>query len=385
MAMWGATPKWLQDFIAMSVDRVQGGVTPPPPHPDVSKHFRVLVGPVNYAGQGFQWSRALEVTGEVSAVNFVHVENNPLRYQVDYEARWRTSEHSRKWQRGLLNALGTDFTHVLVEASVPLVGGAFKSDMIKQVRAMEQRGAKVALIAHGTEARLPSRHAAGEPWSHLVGDMWTDIPNLERTVERNLRIIEDLNLPTFVATAGLLLDLPHAHFLGVIVDPAKWATDSRALVRRTPLVVHAPTQSHVKGTTLIEPRLTRLIDSGVLKYRRIDGKANSEMPRILAEADILLDQFRIGDYGVAACEAMAAQRLVIGHVSDQVRLEVERHAGVPLPIVEANPENVDEVLEQVLADRPRFAQIAATGPEFVRSLHDGRFSQRVLMDRFLRA
>jgi hypothetical protein len=380
---WKLVPKRAQDAIAAGIDRARGVTPPPPPIPDTTKPIRLLVGPVNYAGQGYRWSRAAEDSGLVSARNFVHMENNVLQYRADYLVTWRTAEHSRAWQRAMTAVLERDYTHVLVEACYPVLGGLFSGDMRKQVKLMQDAGVKVGMVGHGTDVRLPSTHMANEPWSYFHNDVWVSADLVEPVVAENLKLIEELQLPTFVSTAGLLIDIPWAHFLGVIVDVDKWATEVPLLTRERIKVVHAPTNPNAKGTLDIAPVARRLHDEGLIEYVELNGIPNDEMPRVFADADVILDQFRSGDYGVGACETMASGRIVLAHVSDQVRAEVERHAGIPLPIPETTIDTVEEVLRDIVARRDHYREIAAQGPDFVRRLHDGEFSRNILMSNFL--
>lgn len=381
--LWKIVPKFAQDAIASAVDRAQGIVPPAPPVPDTMRPARLLVGPVNYAGQGYQWSRAVETTGRVSARNYVHEANNPLGYAADYTVSWRTAEHSRTWQRAMIEALRKNYTHVLVEACFPVLGGLYAGDMRKQISLMHDAGLKVAFVGHGTDVRLPSRHAELEQWSFFRDDEWVAPELVEKVVAENLQLIDELSLPTFVSTAGLLLDLPAAHFLGVIIDPDKWANTSPLLERPRLKVVHAPTNPIVKGTGFIEPIARKLHDEGVIEYVELRGIPNDQMPSVFADADIVLDQFRVGDYGVAACETMASGRIVLAHVSDQVRSTVEAAAGMRLPIPEATIENLESVIRDIAARRDHYREVAALGPEFVRRLHSGDFSRDVLMREFL--
>ncbi len=138
-----------------------------------------------------------------------------------------------------------------------------------------------------------------------------------------------------------------------------------------PIVVHAPSKAIVKGSDLIDPVLTRLDAEGVIRYRRVHGVPAAGMPAIYREADIVLDQFRIGNYGVAACEALAAGRVVVSHVSPQVRDAVLTYSGRTLPIIESRAAGLEATLRHLI-DRPEEAMAAAvSGPEFVRGLHDG--------------
>jgi hypothetical protein len=107
------------------------------------------------------------------------------------------------------------------------------------------------------------------------------------------------------------------------------------------------------------------------------------MPAIYGAADIVLDQFRLGDYGAAACESMAAGRLVISHVSDQARAAVKAVSGFDLPILEANIDTLEQVLRGVLRNRDAARALAQRGPAFVQAVHDGSLARRVLHDHFL--
>ncbi len=383
--MWKIVPKPAQDAIAVTVDRARGVTAPTPPAPDRSLPARLLIGPVNYAGQGYRWARALETTGRVSARNYVHTENNVLEYDADYRVAWRTAEHSRAWQRSMLATIGTDFTHVLIEACFPVLGGMHSGNVRRQVELMQARGAAIGIVGHGTDVRLPSTHMAGSRWSYFHDDIWVPSALLEPSVAANLQLIADLELPTFVSTAGLLVDVPTAHFLGVVVEPDRWATQTRVLDHPRLRLVHAPTNPRLKGTPSLTPVVRRLEQEGLIDYRELRGIPNAEMPAVLAEADVVLDQFRTGDYGVGACETMAAGRVVLAHVTDQVRRVVEDRAGMPLPVVETTLDSLEEVLRDIAERRDHYRAVAQSGPEFVRRLHDGRFSRDVLMTHFIEA
>ena len=126
--------------------------------------------------------------------------------------------------------------------------------------------------------------------------------------------------------------------------------------------------------SILQGRVLRLADRGVIEYRRIEGLPPAEVPAALAEADVVLDHFGIGNYGVLTCQAMAAGRVTVSHVHERVRSRVPE----PLPVVEATPDDVGEVVERLLDDPDAAREQAARGPGFVARLHDGRHSARVL-------
>ena len=98
------------------------------------------------------------------------------------------------------------------------------------------------------------------------------------------------------------------------------------------------------------------------------------------DADIVLDQFALGSYGVLATQAMALGRVVVGHVIDEVREHVLEATGEPLPIIEADPDTLTKVIRGLLSDRAAARQAATLGPQFVAAVHSGPLSAGILAE-----
>jgi hypothetical protein len=288
---------------------------------------------------------------------------------------------SKSWQAAERRAVER-FTHVIVEAVRHPLGRSFDQTVEQQVTALRRSGVKVAMLAHGSDVRRPSVHAAAHEDSPFRDVQWSTTRELERTTRANLALLERLGLPVFVSTLGLLADLPGAEWLPVVVEASRWHAEREPLQNRRPIVAHVPSNGRLKGSDLVDPVLQRLHAEGLIEYLRVSGVPASEMPAVYARADIVLDQFRLGDYGVAACEALAAGRVVVGHIDDQIRAEVVKRTGRALPIVEARGATIERTIRGVLDDRPRFRSLAAEGASFVRAVHDGRMSAAA-MRRFL--
>ena len=350
--------------------------TPPLPATPV----RLYIAPANFAGQGFAWARAAERLPGVGAVNMAFVRKGGFAFPADDPVPEAVYGHSRRWQLRR-RAFVPRFSHVIIEAGRPLLGHLMGADPFTEAAWLASRGVRVAMVCHGSDIRLPSRHRVLEPVSPLTED-WELTPVLERQALELAARIDDFDGPVFVSTPDLLLDVRRARWLPVVVDAERWAAagSRRPLEREVPVVAHAPSSSRIKGTELIEPVLESLAARGLLEYRRVEGVPAERMPEVYGEADVVLDQFRIGNYGVAACEAMAAGRLVISHVSELVRAKAREAAGRDLPILEATPDSLEAVLLEVLAERDRARALAAQGPAFVRTLHDGDRSAEVLAE-----
>ena len=293
-----------------------------------------------------------------------------------------TYHNDPEWQRRQFESACTA-THVLIEAEEPPFGRLFRRSVEAQASALAEHGVDVAYLAHGTDVRLPSRHISNNPLSYYADDS-VYLPRAEQLAERNIELVRRSGRPAFVSTPDLLIDLPWAAWCPVAVDPARWAADER--VERRPgrplRVAHAPSVAAYKGTPLIMPTLEKLRDEGVIEFQLIQGVPSRDMPAVFANADVCLDQFRAGSYGVAACEALAAGCIVIGQVSDQVRKTVAEASGLDLPIVEATPETLEDELRRLAAVQD-LTEHRTRGVEFVRRVHDGTLSAQVLREHWI--
>lgn len=353
---------------------------PPPPDPPVTA-TRLYIAPVNWAGQAYQWARAVErFVPDVSAVTMVYGLPSDFAHPADIVVPVGAYLGSQRWQRRQYEAVSHGFTHVLVEAERQPFGAILDESVVSQIAKLRADGLMVAMLCHGSDIRLPSRHAAKNPDSPFRGGVFSLTKKLEAETKRNRAVLDELGLPVYVSTPDLLLDVPDAKWLPVVVEVEQWRAEIPSFERRRPVVAHAPSKGAIKGSELIDPLLSRLDDEGLLTYRRVQGVPANEMPSIYRDADIVLDQFRLGSYGVAACEAMAAGRLVIGHASGQVRDHVTDATGLALPIVQARAAELESVLRAVICDPRNSRDTAAAGQAFVETVHSGEMSAAVLAD-----
>lgn len=389
-------PRWINALIDSIADAPMSPIgrlatrqygTPAPtgsvPHSHFAdRPFRVLIAPVNYSGQGREWARALEEsTPEISAQNLAIDVPGGFSFDADLIVPVATYHNDSDWQQREFEAAASA-THVLIEAEEPPFGRLLGRSVAAQAQALLDRGVDVAYLAHGTDARLPSRHIRTNPWSYY-GDDSIYLPRAEALAARNIALLEKSGRALFVSTPDLLLDLPSARWCPVVVDPGRWAARRAERVKGAPLrVAHAPSVSAVKGTQLILPALERLADEKVITLDLVTGVPSANMPLRFADADVVIDQMRIGSYGVAAVEAMASGCVVVGHVSDDVRALIADQSGAKLPIVEATVDTIESVLRELATDHslePRRRH----GLDFVQRVHDGRLSSHVLREHWI--
>ncbi len=352
---------------------------PPPPVRLPDTAARLLVGPVNSAGQGHAWARAAERLPGVGARAMAVRGPRNFGFAADQSVPLGDYRWSRAWQRAQRRAVLADATHVLLESARPLFGDVEPGAVEAEVSALRAQGIHVALAFHGSDLRDPAAHRARERHSPYAEGLWALTPALTARARHARSLIAETGCSVFVSTPDLLLDVPEAVWLPVVVEPERWRTDAAPLAHGgRPVVAHAPSTAIVKGTDLIDGTLSALEAEGLIEYRRLEGLPSAQMPAAYGAADIVLDQFRIGSYGVAACEAMAAGRIVVSHVAAAVRERVRADTGLAVPIVQAEADQLEAVLRGLLADPSAALAAGAAGPAFVAAVHDGACSAQQL-------
>lgn len=350
----------------------------PPPVRPPSTEVRLLIGPRNFAGQGDRWARAAERLDGVGAVSMIAGDNGGLDFPVDYRVPDAVYTNSRRWGVRQRDAVAAGFTHVMIEAVSSMFGAASDKVVAREVDWLRARGVEVGMVCHGTDIRLPDRHAQLDEWSPFRDAPAEWVSRMRTRAEFNQRVLDRVAAPVFVSTPEMLLDRPGSRWLPIVVDVERWTTPSDVLSRDRPVVLHAPTNPLVKGTALIEPLVQRMHDAGAIDYRRVVRVPSSQMPALYSEADVVLEQFALGMYSVTSVEAMAAGRIAVAHVHDQVRDHVRATTGLDLPVVEATPATLSDVLDDIRSRPDHYREVAKRGPDFVRAVHDGRLSARAL-------
>lgn len=351
---------------------------------------RLAIGPANFAGQGWLWSRAVSEHAGVTAAN-IAVRTDASRIVFHADLPMTVSEWSRPASRA---AIAADFlqpsTHVLVEAARPLVAvdavdpgdhGHIAESARRDVEALLDAGKQVALLFHGSEVRDPAAHASLDAWSPF-GDPANDgLTGILAARVGSVRkaLLRDLDVVRYVSTLDLVDYVPGAVWLPVVVDRASLAAAPDALQGPIPVVGHAPTSSVLKGSRWIDPVLEKLDSEGVIRYRRFRSLPPAAVPRMLRDVDVLVDQIVLGNPGVLAAQGMAAGRLVVSHLPESVR----RRFPEPIPVVEANPSTLEEVMRAIASSPALYAETAAAGRRFARTFHDGRAAAQAFGPGFL--
>lgn len=133
----------------------------------------------------------------------------------------------------------------------------------------------------------------------------------------------------------------------------------------TPLIVHAPTNRKFKGSDYVDKATQAIRDKGNFTYKLVEKMSHSDALSIYQKADIIVDQLLVGTYGMFSVEAMAMGKPVVAFIREDVRAKLPKD----LPIVQATPETLSDVLLELVKDPKRRYELGKAGRKYVETYH----------------
>jgi hypothetical protein len=329
---------------------------------------RLAIGPRNMAGQAYLMCRAVERHLGIPAESF-SVDKSQFEFDVDHRITaeaWRDPA----WQVHQLHLIASRFTHVLAESGSGILGSLNGGFIDEQLQMLKQDNVRVAVMLHGSEIRDPNRHRTTPFSPYAEGDEL--IARLEQSVARLRAHLDGVDVPIFVTTPDLLLDIDGI-WLPVVIDVERWDSLDEAFQSDTPRILHLPTNGLLKGSRFIDPVLRKLEGEGLIEYMRPqDGMTAAETRQAIEAADFVIDGIVLGAYGVMSCQAMAAGRIAIANLRDLGSLRART------PIIDADPSTLEPTLREILSDRDSWKEYGEAGRNFVAEYHDGSFTAHQL-------
>ena len=134
----------------------------------------------------------------------------------------------------------------------------------------------------------------------------------------------------------------------------------------TVTIVHAPSDRGVKGTEFVCKAIDSLSDKYDLRFVLVEGKTQEEALNEYINADIIVDQLLCGTYGVFAIEGMAMGKPVITYITDEMKKQFPEE----LPIASANPDTIEQRLEELIVNAKLRKELGEKGREYAFKYHD---------------
>jgi hypothetical protein len=135
-------------------------------------------------------------------------------------------------------------------------------------------------------------------------------------------------------------------------------------------IAHAPSKRAVKGTEAVVAAVESLRARGApVELDLIEGVPNAEARLRYAAADVVVDQLRIGWYGMFAIESMALAKPVVVHLDEEAAAETEEAFGLALPLVRADEGKLEDVLATLVEQRAELPERGRRSREYVERVH----------------
>lgn len=157
------------------------------------------------------------------------------------------------------------------------------------------------------------------------------------------------------------------HYVKQAIDLEKYKyiekTDNNRL-----LIVHAPTSPEIKGTRYIIEAINNLKLKYDFDFELVQGLAHEEAVKVYRKADLIIDQILGGSYGLFSIESMALGKPVICWITDFMKEKYPKE----LPIISANPDNIEKKIEHLLKNRDCLPYIGIESRKYVEKHHNSK-------------
>lgn len=331
--------------------------------------LRILQCPVGQAGQPNILARALNELGHNAKV--VNVTRHKFDYKTDYlldnatggaEALEFLSYAIQHYDVFHFHARPFLWNHV---KTMPFPN-AWDIAMLKAA------GKKVIFHFRGQEARTSIEFKNSNPFHYVDDDehkLFTKFPDAQKKIY--------VDFITALADVSLAVDpeiqsyIPNSKIAPRAIDMEKWNMVG-VHSEDDPLIIHAPSRRAVKGTHIVEEAVQRLKSEGYqFRFQLVEGLTNSELRETMEKADIVVDQLRIGWYGVLSVEAMALGKPVIAYVRPDL-ISYFNSKCTQIPLVNANPDNFYDKLKELIVDYNLRRNLAEKARNYCEQIHDSK-------------
>lgn len=235
---------------------------------------------------------------------------------------------------------------------------------LEDIPLLKQCNKKIFMHNWGTDVRLLSRAKQLFPYAKSKNED-------ELSILRNIQYLANYIDDCIVADAELYEYIKdyynRVHFVRQALDLSLYKPDPTFEFRKTkPVIVHAPTASDFKGTDNVNAVIEQLKLKYDLEYKLVQNLSHEEAKEVYRSADIIIDQLHGNGHGMFSIEAMALGKPVITSISEFMADFYPKD----LPIISANPNNLEIKVEQLIKDYEMRIELGRRGRKYVEKYHD---------------
>jgi hypothetical protein len=340
-----------------------------------TKPLRVLHWPTDVGGHPSGLAsaeRRIGLNSTVAVIRRGHF-GYPVDLDLDLGSKTRVSRLAGR-TRMLIDAFNCfDVIHLnFAQAFWPTIGA-----MGLDLPLLRQAGKRIFVTLQGCDARLPERcpvcRTGCGPCS--LGESRRR-QNATAYAAEHAGVVYCLN-PDLLETVPNAVFMPYAS-----IDPTEIQLPTRKPRRGRLRVVHAPSCRITKGTDSVIRACESLGD--LIDLDLVEHLSRAEAMLRYAEADVVIDQLRLGWYGGLSAEAMALGKPVMCHIDHRLLQSTHPMLQKELPIIRATERTLAESLRAFAnaTDDERQA-IGLAGRRFVERWHNPTALARWMKPHYL--
>jgi hypothetical protein len=138
------------------------------------------------------------------------------------------------------------------------------------------------------------------------------------------------------------------------------------------LIVHAPTQREAKGSDEIIKAVKSLqAEDSSINFALIENTKHSEALKLYREADLIIDQVKIGWYGAFAVECMYMSKPVAVYIDKADLFFIPKKMAQDLEnsVINITPDNILATLKEFIYDSQKLREIGGSARYFAHKWH----------------
>lgn len=227
-------------------------------------------------------------------------------------------------------------------------------------------GKKIVFHFRGSEVRFNDTFKKMSPYNYVdenTAHLINRFP--DQAKRRHIELVESIADAVLVNDPEIGSYVGESTIINRIVDPGKF-TYCGVSDTDCPLIIHAPSRRGVKGTDHILAAVETLRAEGLsFNFQLIENLNHDQALEAYKKADVIVDQLRIGWYGVLSVEAMSLGKAVLCYIRDDLAVNFNGKT----PLLNTNPDTITENLRRVIVDKQLRQSLSQNGYDWYTANH----------------
>jgi glycosyltransferase involved in cell wall biosynthesis len=147
-------------------------------------------------------------------------------------------------------------------------------------------------------------------------------------------------------------------------------------------IVHAPSDPHIKGSSLIQQAVDSIKDRYSIEFIQIQNLTHDEAFKVYSTADLAIDQLLAGWYGGFAVEMMALGKPVVCYIQEKDLCFIPETMKAELPILNVTRDDLQSQLIEIINQRSLWPEWSHKSRRYVLKWHNPRHIARALIKAY---